>query len=130
MAVDSVESDEGESADEPVESPFQSLPPTELDEETPNEKPLVTVGLEFLTQPSEGLEGLTQASPVKEIEETERANKLVLIEDSPNPKAETPEECSAIIQELQKKLANAKRERLSKNLSCASGQKNTLVFVF
>lgn len=121
MAVDSVESDEGESVE--PESPLPSLARTELDEDTPKEKPLED-GLEGLTQPSEGLEGLTQPSPVKEIEKTEPENKLVVTDDSPNPKAETPEECNAIIQELQKKLANAKRERLSKNLSSALGQKH------
>lgn len=132
MAVDSVESDEGESVEE-FESPLPPLARTELDEDTPKEIPLEdglegrtqpSEGLEGLTQPSEGLEGLTQPSPLKEIEETEPEDKLVVIEDSPNPKAETPEECSAIIQDLQRKLANAKRERLSKNLSSASGQKH------
>ena len=57
---------------------------------------------------------------MKEIEETHPENKFLVIEDSPNPKAESAEEVDAVIRDLQKKLADAKRERMAKNLICAS----------
>lgn len=147
LEVDQVESDEGDESMEekecqPTEPPV--LPPAypledqeenkednedmpEVENEKENEKEKEEEKQDIpeaeLQDQMVDMEGLTQDdppnSPLKEIEVNQPNDKCLVIEDSPNPKAESAEEVDAAIRNLQKKLAMAKRERLAKNLSAS-----------
>ena len=141
LEIDQVESDEGGESDGEPEPPF-SPPAHPLEDQKPDDKDdkytednnkkdeeekqsVFDEELPEQTVATGDMEGFTedpQSSPLKQIEETHPENKLLVIEDSPNPKAESAEEVDAVIRDLQKKLADAKRERMAKNLICASGK--------